>query len=82
MDSLTKTFTLGDLLTKAEAAEYARVATWTVDSWLTRGLLPRTKMGARTLVRMSDLQEFCRKSTEQASKHHMSRESRAKRAAS
>lgn len=37
-----------------------------VSKWLSRGLLKRTKAGGSTLISETDLQDFIRRSTEQA----------------
>ena len=34
------------------------ISPWTVYSWLSKGVLPRVKVGARTMVRVADLQRL------------------------
>lgn len=40
------------------AAETLGVSKWTIHAWLAQGRLRRTKVGARTMIRESDLQAF------------------------
>ena len=47
---------VGELLTTKEAAEVLRVSPWTISAWLSQGKLRRTKVGARTMIRESELQ--------------------------
>jgi excisionase family DNA binding protein len=47
------------LLSIEQAAQrLGGVSKWTVHSWLSKGKLPRTKIGARTMIRERDLQSF------------------------
>jgi excisionase family DNA binding protein len=47
---------LEKLYSVEEAAEALRISKWTVACWLSKGVLRRTKCGARTLIRESELQ--------------------------
>ncbi len=50
----------------ASAAEaLGGVSRKTVETWLSRGRLRRTKVGRRTMIRASELQRFLDSSTEQ-----------------
>jgi excisionase family DNA binding protein len=49
---------LGDLVTTKEAAELLRLSHWTVSAWLTQGRLRRIKVGSRTLIARSQLEEI------------------------
>ena len=40
------------------AARLGGISKWTVYAWLAKGKLRRTKVGARTMIRESDLQAF------------------------
>jgi excisionase family DNA binding protein len=40
------------------AAFLGGISKWTVHAWLAKGKLRRTKVGARTMIRESDLQAF------------------------
>lgn len=44
-----------DYATIAEGADAVRISHWTLRQWLSAGKLPRYKVGARTLIRMSEL---------------------------
>lgn len=47
------------LLSVEEAAhKLGGVSRWTIFAWLSQGKLRRTKVGARTMIRESDLQAF------------------------
>jgi excisionase family DNA binding protein len=46
------------LFTIGEAAQRLRVSKWTIASWLSQGRLARTKVGARTLIRASELEKL------------------------
>jgi excisionase family DNA binding protein len=49
----------GKLYTVGGAAEFlGGISKWTVHSWLAKGKLRRTKVGARTMIRECDLQAF------------------------
>jgi len=49
----------GKLYTVEGAAAFlGGISKWTVHSWLAKGKLRRTKVGARTMIRESDLQAF------------------------
>jgi excisionase family DNA binding protein len=52
---------LGDLVTTREAATLLRVSPNTVSPWLWKGKLRRVKVGSRTLLAKSDLEEFLRR---------------------
>jgi excisionase family DNA binding protein len=43
---------------KESAHQLGGVSVETVHAWLSRGLLPRTKVGRRTMIRESHLQAF------------------------
>jgi excisionase family DNA binding protein len=43
------------LFSVTEAASLLRISPWTVRSWLTQKRIRRTKVGGRTLIRMSEL---------------------------
>jgi excisionase family DNA binding protein len=50
---------MGDpLVSVVEAANLLRVSHWTIRLWLKTGRLARVKAGARTLIRLSALQEM------------------------
>jgi hypothetical protein len=36
------------------------VSTWTIHSWLSKGILQRTKIGSRTMIRESELVKMIR----------------------
>lgn len=42
----------------AAAEALGGISPWTLRSWLSQGRLPRVKVGARTMVRESDLLKF------------------------
>jgi excisionase family DNA binding protein len=46
------------LLSVREAADHLRLSEWTVHNWLSKGILPRVKLGSRTLLRMSDVERL------------------------
>lgn len=47
------------LLSIEQAAQrLGGVSKWTIHSWLSQGKLPRVKVGARTMLRERDLQDF------------------------
>jgi excisionase family DNA binding protein len=47
------------LMSVEEAAErLGGISKWTVHAWLSKGKLRRTKVGSRTMIRQSDLDEF------------------------
>jgi excisionase family DNA binding protein len=47
------------LLSIEQAAQrLGGISKWTLHSWLSKGKLPRTKVGSRTMVRESDLDAF------------------------
>jgi excisionase family DNA binding protein len=47
-----------NLLSIKEAARrLGGISTWTVHGWLSKGLLERTKVGARTMIRESELKK-------------------------
>jgi excisionase family DNA binding protein len=62
------------------AAERLNVSPNTIQSWLWRGLLQRTKAGNRTLIAESEIERFLTASTAQSGK--LRRERRAKKTAS
>lgn len=43
------------LSVEAAAARLGGISKWTIYAWLSQGKLPRIKVGARTMVRASDL---------------------------
>ncbi len=43
------------LSVKAAAARLGGISKWTIYAWLSQGRLTRVKVGARTMVRASDL---------------------------
>jgi excisionase family DNA binding protein len=47
-----------DRLMSKVAAELGGISEWTVNAWLTKGHLRRTKVGGRTLLRKSELERF------------------------
>ena len=50
---------LEQIVSVPKAAEMlGGISPWTVYSWLSRGVLPRVKIGARTMVRVADLQRL------------------------
>jgi excisionase family DNA binding protein len=50
---------LQNLLSIEQAAErLGGISKWTVHAWLSKGKLPRTKVGARTMILESDLVAF------------------------
>lgn len=51
-----------ELLTVREAAEYLRVSSATVYTWMTRGLLPYVKMSKCRRVKRSELEAFVQRS--------------------
>lgn len=50
----------GDLLKVEQAAEIATVRPSTIRSWLTKGKLPRLKVGRCTRILREDLENFIR----------------------
>ena len=57
------------LYSVAEAAEYlGGVSKWSIHKWFSDGRLRRTKVGARTMIRESDLQTFIEKCNPQTAK--------------
>jgi excisionase family DNA binding protein len=51
----------GKLYSVEDAAVFlGGISKWTVHAWLAKGKLRRTKVGARTMIRESDLQVFIR----------------------
>lgn len=47
------------LLSIEEAARWlGGVSKWTVEAWLSKGRLRRTKVGRRTMIRVSELERF------------------------
>lgn len=50
----------GDLLRVEEAARIATVRPSTIRSWLTKGKLPRLKIGGCTRILREDLEQFIR----------------------
>lgn len=49
----------GKLYSVEEAAMFLDgISKWTVHAWLAKGKLRRTKVGSRTMVRLSDLEAF------------------------
>jgi excisionase family DNA binding protein len=47
------------LFSVKDAAEYlGGISAFTVHAWLSQGRLPRVKIGARTMVRLSALEKF------------------------
>ena len=49
----------GKLYSVPEAAKFlGGISKWTVHAWLSQGKLRRTKIGARTMIRESELQRF------------------------
>ena len=47
------------LMSVDAAADYlGGISRWTVYAWLSRGLLKRTKVGWRTMIRASELERF------------------------
>jgi excisionase family DNA binding protein len=50
---------MDELLSVEEAARrLGGISKWTIQAWLSKGRLPRTKIGARTMIRRSDLEAF------------------------
>jgi excisionase family DNA binding protein len=54
---------LGDLVTTKEAAELLRLSHSTVSAWLTQGRLRRIKVGSRTLIARSQLEQILQDET-------------------
>jgi excisionase family DNA binding protein len=49
---------MDELLSVQEVARrLGGISVWTVRSWLTKGRMRRTKVGGRTMVRLSELQK-------------------------
>jgi excisionase family DNA binding protein len=47
---------MDDLISVAEAAKrLGGISKWTVHAWLSQGRLQRTKVGGRTMIRVSEL---------------------------
>ena len=67
------------LYTILQAAERLGVSHNTVQAWLWRGLLKRTKAGSRTLIAEDEIQRFLAASTERADNLRLER--RAKKSA-
>ena len=44
------------------------ISKWTVYSWLSKGILQRTKIGSRTMIAESELQRFIRDGQRKAAK--------------
>ena len=58
---------MDELLSIKEAArKMGGLSTYTIQSWLSKGRVPRTKVGARTMIRLSDLEAFVAKCNEPA----------------
>lgn len=52
----------------AEAAHYfGGVSEYTIHSWLSKGKLRRTKIGSRTMIRLSELERFAKEGEGQKS---------------
>lgn len=52
---------MDELLSIEETARrLGGLSVYTIQSWLSKGRLPRVKIGARTMIRLSDLQAFIR----------------------
>jgi len=49
---------LEKLYSVEEAATYLRVSKWTIHAWLAQKRLRKTKIGARTVIRESDIEAF------------------------
>jgi excisionase family DNA binding protein len=50
---------MDELLSIEEAARrLGGLSIYTIQAWLSKGRLPRTKVGARTMIRESDLRAF------------------------
>ena len=50
---------MDELLSVEEAARrLGGLSKYTIEAWLSKGKLPRTKVGSRTMIRESDLQAF------------------------
>lgn len=50
---------MDELLSIEEAARrLGGLSVYTIQAWLSKGRLPRTKVGARTMIRESDLRTF------------------------
>jgi excisionase family DNA binding protein len=48
-----------NLMSVEQAAErLGGISKWTVNAWLSKGKLRRTKVGSRTMISEGDLQEF------------------------
>jgi excisionase family DNA binding protein len=47
----------------AAAQKLGGISKFTIYSWLSRGLLERTKVGGRTMIRESSLQRFIKRSS-------------------
>ena len=56
---------LEQIVSVPKAAEVlGGISPWTVYSWLSKGILPRVKVGARTMVRVADLQRLISEGTQ------------------
>lgn len=60
---------LNGLLSIKEAANYLGISPWTAYSWVSKGLIPRVKLGRRCLFRKEDLDQMIEANTGYNGKH-------------